>query len=102
MLSVMTGIAIAAVTFGVALYKGRTGWHWFTLSLFAFATIWLLSVVLLYAANVQLSLVRADKALAGFVGAVTCVVILVLLVCVPYRPRKPPRLSESIRREPMP
>ena len=102
MLSAMTAVAIAAVMFGVALYKGRTGWHWFALTLFAFATIWLLSVVVLYAANVELLLARADKPLAGFAGAVTCVVILVLLVCVPYRPRKPAPLSEDMRREPMP
>jgi hypothetical protein len=102
MLSVVTGIAIAAVMFGVALYKGRTGWHWFALSLFAFATTWLLSVVVLYAANVQLSLVRADKSLAGFAGAVTCGVIFILLVCVPYRPRKSASALDAMRRGPTP
>lgn len=100
--SAVTSVGVAAVMFGIALYKGRTGWHWFALSLFAFAAIWLFSIIVLYAANVQISLAVADKSLAGFAGAVTCTVIFVLLVCVPYRPKKQPPAVGAMRGDPSP
>jgi len=85
--SVFAGLAVGAIVFSLATYKRRTGWHWFALSLFAFATIWLTSFVVLYAANVHMSLVAADRTLAEFAGAITAPVILILLAALPPRPR---------------
>jgi hypothetical protein len=85
--SVVAGVAVAAVITFVALYKGRTGWHWFALSLFAFAAIWGTSFGVLYVANVRLTLGSADRALAEFSAAVTATVIVIVLAWLPHRPR---------------
>jgi hypothetical protein len=97
---------VAAVGVGVlvtffAVYKRRTGWHWFALSLFAFASVWLTSFVVLYVANVRLTLAAADRSLAEFSGAVTVTIIIILLVWLPPRPRShaaPP--AAAPRRDP--
>jgi len=88
MYSALISVAIAILMSGLAFYKGRTAWHWFVLSLLAFATVWLVSAVSLYVANVRYSLAGADRWLSPFSGAVTCLVIVVLLVAVPPRPRR--------------
>ena len=102
--SVVAGVAVGALVTFFAVYKGRTGWHWFALSLFAFAIIWLASFVVLYAANVRLSLGSADRALAEFSAAVTVTVIVILLVFLPHRPRPhhaaPTMVAGSERRGP--
>jgi hypothetical protein len=85
--SLVSGAIVGIIVFAVALYKGRTGWHWFALSLFAFASFWLLSFLVLYVANVKLTLSTADRSLAGFAGALTAAVIVILLACLPHRPR---------------
>jgi hypothetical protein len=102
MFSAMTSVGISIVVYGVAVHKGRTGWHWLALTLFAFAAVWLLSFLVLYYANVRISLNAADKSLAGFAGAVTCVVMVVVVLCVPYRPRKHASPLEAARRGPAP
>ncbi len=85
--SLVAGAGVGALVTLLAVYKGRTGWHWFALSVFAFALIWLVSFVVLYAANVRLTLASADRTLAEFSGAVTATVIVILLVWLPPRPR---------------
>jgi hypothetical protein len=102
MFSAMTSIGMGVLAYGVAVYKGRTGWHWFALTVFAFAAVWLASFLVLYFASVQISLAAADKSLAGFAGAVTCAVMVVVLFCVPYRPRRHSAPLEAARREPTP
>lgn len=102
MFSAVTGIGIAAVIFGVALFKGRTGWHWAVLSVVAFAALWFFSIGVLYAANVHVPFERADKALALFAGILTGFVIIILLVCVPHRPRRQATPLRSMRRDPAP
>jgi hypothetical protein len=102
MFSAMAGVGIGILVYSVAAYKGRTGWHWFALTVFAFAAVWLTSSLVLYFANVQISATAADKPLAGFAGAVTCAVMLLVLFCVPYRPRKHGAPLEAARRGPTP
>jgi hypothetical protein len=100
MFSAMASVGIGIVVYGVAVHKGRTGWHWFALTVFAFAAVWLASYLVLYFANVQISPVAADKSLAGFAGAVTCAVMVVVLLYVPYRPRRHAVPLEAARRGP--
>ena len=102
MYSAIASVVISAGVYGVAVYKGRTGWHWFALTLFAFAAVWLLSFMALDFANVRMSLTAADKSLAGFAGAVTCVVMVVVLLYVPPRPRKHGTPVAAMRRGPAP
>jgi hypothetical protein len=100
MFSAMASIGIGILVYGVAVYKGRTGWHWFALAVFAFAAVWLSSFLVLYFANVQISLAAADKSLAGFAGAVTLAVFVVVLLYVPYRPKRHAAPLEAARRGP--
>jgi hypothetical protein len=102
MYSAGTSLVISIVVYGVAVYKGRTGWHWFALTLFAFAALWLVSFLALYVANVSVSLGAADKSLAGFAGAVTCAVMVALLLSVPDRPKKHAPPMQAARRGPTP
>ena len=86
--SAIVGIAIALAMATVARYKGRTGWHWFALSLFTFALILVLSAAALYLANVSMIWAKADSLLAAGAGALTGAVTLVVILCVPARPRR--------------
>ena len=102
MYSLAVGAVVGALVTFFAVYKGRTGWHWFALSVFAFASVWLVSFVALYAANVRLTLSTADRSLAEFSGAVTATIIVILLIWLPPRPRShaahsvaPPRRGPS-------
>lgn len=88
MISALTGIGIALVIFAVALWKGRTGWHWLVLSLVAFLSLWLLTVVMLHFSAIRVSIVAADRELAAFVGVVTGAVMAIILFAVPSRPRR--------------
>lgn len=97
MYSLVAGVAVGVMVALFAVYKGRTGWHWFALSLFAFASVWLMSFIVLYVANVRLSFDASDRALAGFSAAVTATVVVILLVWLPDRPRRhvvPPVTAE--------
>ncbi len=101
--SLVAGAVVGVLVTLVAVYKGRTGWHWFALSAFAFASVWLVSFVALYLANVRLSLGAADRSLAEFAGAVTATIIVILLVWLPPRPRQhtaPPPPVAAPRRDP--
>jgi len=88
MFSVIAGLAVAALAFIVALCKGRTGWHWFVLALFAFASAWLMSAVGLYFAGVHETLAAADRYIGGFDGALTGITIVAVLIVVPNRPKR--------------
>jgi hypothetical protein len=87
MVSVIAALAVAICAFALALLKGRTGWHWFILTLFAFAALWVMSALALYLAGIHTSFALADKELAEFVGGLTAIVVLVILLSVPNRPR---------------
>jgi hypothetical protein len=81
----------AAVLVGLILaigahVKGRTGWHWFLLSVCAFGAVWLLTVAAMYVAGIQIWL--GSPKLALFVGMLTALPILVTLFSVPARPRR--------------
>jgi hypothetical protein len=102
MYSALTGVGIGVLVFGLALYKGRTGWHWFALTIFAFSAVWLASYLVLYVASVDMPLAAADKSLAGFAGAVTLAVMLVILLYVPPRPRRHAAPLEPAQRGPAP
>jgi hypothetical protein len=86
--SLVAGAVVGALVTFLAVYKGRTGWHWFALSVVAFASVWLASFVVLYFADVRLTLGTADRSLAEFSGAVTATIIIILLVWLPPRPRR--------------
>jgi hypothetical protein len=88
MISALTGLGVAVVMSGIAFYKGRTGWHWFALTLFAFASVYLLSMIALFAADLPVTVATDDRSLAGFAGAVTCTVILIVLFAIPPRPKR--------------
>jgi hypothetical protein len=100
MFSALASVGISGLVYAVAVYKGRTGWHWFALAIFAFAALWLASYLVLYFASVQISLTAADKSLAGFAGAVTLAVMVVVLLYVPPRPRRHAAPLEAARRGP--
>ena len=84
----IVGVAVALAMAAVARYKGRTAWHWFALSLFAFVVILTLSAATLYIANVTLTWATADHVLAAGAGVLTAAVTLVVVLCVPARPRR--------------
>lgn len=88
MVSIIAGLAVAGIAFFIALYKRRTGWHWFALTAIAFALSWMLSAAGLYIAGVHLPFAVVDKELAGFVGVLTGIVIVAILIFVPQRPRR--------------
>ena len=96
MTNVAACLVVALIMAFYAYYKGRTGWHWFALSFLAFGVIWLFTVVALDFAAVRVSL-GADPKLAVFVGALTCLIVLITLASVPARPR---RRLETARRDP--
>jgi hypothetical protein len=102
MISAIAGLVVAVMAFGIALYKGRTGWHWFLLTLSAFAALWGMSAFGLYLAGVHQSLASADKHLGSFVGALTAAVIVAVLIAVPYRPRRHSVSFEAPPRRPAP
>lgn len=88
MISVLTALLIALVMFALAVRKGRTGWHWFALSLLAFAFFWLSTAVVLHFSDIRISIATADRELAAFAGFVTAAVIAIILLAVPSRPRR--------------
>lgn len=88
MYSVMAGAAVAVVMTCIALYKGRTGWHWFLFSLILFGALWSLTELGLFLAGVHYSIASTDKRLAVFVGAITGIVIVTVLLAVPARPKR--------------
>ncbi|HUK59663.1 MAG TPA: hypothetical protein VLV50_10575 [Stellaceae bacterium] len=96
--SLVAGAIVGALVTLLAVYKGRTGWHWLALSVFAFASVWLVSFVVLYAANVRLTLVAADRSLSEFAGAVTATTIVILLAWLPPRPRPHATPSATVPR----
>jgi hypothetical protein len=88
MYSVMAGAAVAVVVLCIALHKGRTGWHWFLFSLISFASLWVLAALGLFLANVHYSIASTDKRLAVFVGVITGLIIVTVLLAVPPRPKR--------------
>ena len=102
MYSLGAAIVVALVIACVAWFKGRTAWHWFALALGAFVGVVVLSVGSLYIANVQLSLQTADKLLAGGAGALTGAVMLILVLCVPARPKRHSQGLGTARRDSQP
>jgi hypothetical protein len=81
----------AAVIVGLVLavgahFKGRTGWHWFVLSVCAFGAVWVLTVVAVTFAGIRIWL--GSPKLALFVAVLTALPILVTIVSVPSRPRR--------------
>jgi hypothetical protein len=88
MISTLTAVVVALVAFAVALFKGRTGWHWLLLSLVAFAMLWLLTAVALHFSDIRISIANADRQMALFVGTVTAAVIGIILLAVPSRRRR--------------
>jgi hypothetical protein len=86
MMSIATCLVVA---FGLAVYahwKGRTGWHWFLFAIFAFAGVWLMTVVTLDLAGVYAS--PGSRKLAIFAGALSGTIVLLILVSVPQRARR--------------
>jgi len=102
MFSAIACVGISVLVYGVAVHKGRTGWHWLALTLFAFVALWVFSFLVLHFANVPISLAAADKSLAGFAGAITCAVMVVVMLSVPGRPRRQSPPLEAGRRGPTP
>lgn len=96
MISVLTAVVIALVMFALAVWKGRTGWHWLVLSLLAFSSLWLLTALVLHFSEIRVSITRADRELAAFVGFVTAAVIAIILLAVPSRPRPRRRPSPDM------
>lgn len=92
MISIATVIMIAVAMFALAVFKGRTGWHWLVLSLIAFASFWFLTAVALHFSDIRISIHTADRELALFAGSVTAAVMAIILFAVPSRPR--PRWRE--------
>jgi hypothetical protein len=88
MMTVIAAIAIVILAYAAALYKGRTGWHWSVLALVAFGVLWLLTAATLLVAGVHQSLSAEDRNLAAFAGGLTAAVVLVILVAVPFRPKR--------------
>ena len=86
--SAIIGVAVALAMAAVARYRGRTAWHWFAMSLFAFGVVLGLSAAMLYLANVTLSWEVTDRLLAAGAGVLTGAVTLVVVLCVPARPRR--------------
>jgi hypothetical protein len=97
MASLATCIGIALILAVYAHWKGRTAWHWFVLSAFAYAVIWILTVVALDLAGVEVWL--GSHKLALFVGTLTGALILIILISVPERPGR--HLLQA-RRDPAP
>ncbi len=85
--SVIAGFGVALLIGIVAHLKGRTGWHWFLLSLFAFTAAGIASTLMLYVADVGTNFATADRLLALAIGVLTCAVMLILVLSVPARPR---------------
>ncbi len=100
MVSIIAGVLVAGSAFGVALYKGRTGWHWFVATLFAFSTLWVMSAAALYLAGMHPPFALVDTDLAAFVGGLTAIVVLIILVAVPQRPRSHTASVAAVRRGP--
>jgi hypothetical protein len=91
----IAGCAAVAVVLAIfAHIKGRTGWHWLVLAISAYAAIWLSTVVTLDLAGLSVPL--SSGRLALYVGALAGIVILIILVSVPARPRR--RVASSSRR----
>ena len=88
MISIVTGVIVAVVMSIIAGFRRRTAWHWFALSVFAYAMIWFTSFFGLYIAGVKIALSTPHKELAAFAGALTCIVIAVVVFAVPARPRR--------------
>jgi hypothetical protein len=84
MSSIATGAVVALVMSAYAAWKGRTAWHWFLLSASAYGVMWILTVLALDLAGVQVWL--PSHKLALFVGALTGAMILIILISVPERP----------------
>jgi hypothetical protein len=87
LLSAGISLAVAAAMAILAALKGRTAWHWFVLTVIAYAAIVSLSVLSLFLANVRQFNVVASPKLAAFAGVVTCSTIAFILIMVPRRPR---------------
>ena len=93
MISAATCIAVAFALSVYAHWKGRTAWHWFVLSVCAFGAVWLATILTLDLSGIRVML--GSRKLALFAGAVTGIIVLIVLVSVPQRPR---RHLESMRR----
>ena len=79
-------LAVAIVLASYAYWKGRTGWHWFVLTVCAFATIWISTIVALDLAGINIPF--SSGRLALFVGVLAGIVIMIILVSVPQRVRR--------------
>ena len=86
MIHVVTAVVLGLFLAIGAHLKGRTGWHWFVLSVCVFGAVWLLTVVAVYVADIQIWL-RSPK-LALFAAVLTALPILVTIISVPARPRR--------------
>ena len=86
MITILLSLGVAILMAGFAMHKGRTGWHWFLLTLVAYIAVWAVSMAGLYLANLRVSVSNHD--LAIFTAAITLTVIVVILLCVPARTRK--------------
>jgi 4-hydroxybenzoate polyprenyltransferase len=86
MISAATCITVAFVLSVYAYWKGRTAWHWFVLSVCAFGVVWLATILTLDLSGVRINL--ESRKLALFAGALTGIIILIVLVSVPQRPRR--------------
>src|ERR1700691_2731532 len=94
MVSAATCIVVAFVLSAYAYWKGRTAWHWFVLSVCTFGMVWLMTILTLDLAGV--AIVLESRKLALFAGVLTGIIILIVFVSVPERPR---RHVASMRRE---
>lgn len=95
MVEIAACLVVALFVAAYAHTKGRTGWHWFILSVCAYGALWLGTVVIVNVAGIPIWL--GSPKLALFVGALTAMPILIVLVSVPGRPR---RHVASAHREP--
>jgi hypothetical protein len=103
MFSSVVAIGVALVVSLCARLKGRTAWHWFALSLAAFATIWGLSFVGLHLARIE-TLHNADRTLGIFAGATAGAIMIIVVLFVPkrqkFRSRRSAKGEPRLRRTP--
>ena len=86
MISIATPLAVAFCLAAYAHWKGRTGWHWFLFAICAYAAVWFITLVTLDFAGVYAS--AGSRKLAVFAGALSGVIVLLILVSVPQRARR--------------
>jgi len=88
MVSILTSVGIALLMGSFAAWKGRTGWHWFCLTIVAYATIWALTAIGVHYSDIRISIRMADREFAAFTSILTAAILLVILIAVPRRPRR--------------